>query len=80
MILNDSMYVPAVRWLGEYQALLRLCKATKDRVVPLITVPEPQFDFELQQPMKIVHGQVVRFPGSFRKKLGGGTSGLDNPK
>jgi T4 beta protein len=40
MASNTDFYVPAVRWrTGEYQALLRLSDAAKDRIVPLITIP-----------------------------------------
>ena len=71
MILSESMYVPALRWrLGEYQALLRLDKVVKDQVVPFITVPEVEFDFDLWQPKRTVHEHVLPFPGRFRNKWG----------
>ncbi len=71
MILSDNMYVPALRWRqGEYQALLRLKKAVKDQVVPFVTIPEVEFDFELWQPKKTVHEHVLPFPGRFRTKWG----------
>ncbi len=69
MVLSDDMYVPALRWrLGEYQALWRLEKSVKDRVVPFVTVPEVEFDFELWQPKKTVHEHVQPFPKRFRAK------------
>ena len=69
MILSESMYVPALRWrLGEYQALLRLAKEVKDQVVPFVTVPEVEFDFELWQPKRTVHEHVLPFPGRFKDR------------
>ena len=48
MILTKDMYVPALRWRqGEYQALAGLAAAAKDRIVPYVTIPEVEFDFEL---------------------------------
>lgn len=71
MILGESMYVPALRWrLGEYQALLRLAKEVKDQVVPIVTVPEVEFDFELWQPKRTVHEHVLPFPRRFKDKWG----------
>ena len=49
MILTKDMYVPALRWRqGEYQALMRLGDHAKDRIVPYITIPEVEFDFEVE--------------------------------
>lgn len=71
MILSEEMYVPALRWrMGEYQALMRLKSAVKDKVVPLICIPEVEFDFDLWQPKKSIHEHVVPFVGRFRKKWG----------
>ena len=71
MVLSDGMYVPALRWRqGEYQALWRLANAVKDKVVPLITVPEVEFDFELRQPKRTVHEHALPFPERFRTKWG----------
>lgn len=71
MILSNDMYVPVLRWRqGEYQALMRLSKPIKNKIVPLITVPEVEFDFELWQPKKTVHEHVFPFPGRFRNKWG----------
>jgi hypothetical protein len=65
------MYVPALRWRqGEYQALFRLATAAKDRIVPYITIPEVEFDFELWQPKKTVQEHVHPFPARFNAKWG----------
>ena len=71
MILTRDMYVPSLRWRqGEYQALARLAAATKDRVVPYITIPEVEFDFELWQPKKTVQAHVHPFAARFNAKWG----------
>ena len=71
MILSENMYVPALRWrLGEYQAILRLKSAVKDQIMPLICIPEVEFDFELQQPKKTIHEHVNPFLSRYHKKWG----------
>ena len=71
MILTKDMYVPALRWRqGEYQALDRLAAATKDRIVPFITIPEVEFDFETWQPKKSVQEHVHPFAARFKVKWG----------
>jgi hypothetical protein len=71
MNLSKHTYVPAVRWRqGEYQALFRLTPAVKDCVMPLITIPPVEFDFELWQPKKSVHEHVHPFVARFTAKWG----------
>jgi len=71
MILTKDMYVPALRWRqGEYQALLRLTSAAKDRITPFITIPEVEFDFEAWQPKKSVQEHVHPFARRFKAKWG----------
>ncbi|MFY9656847.1 MAG: beta family protein [Methylocystis sp.] len=71
MILTKEMYVPALRWRqGEYQALARLAATCKDLVVPYITIPEVEFDFELWQPKKTVQEHVHPFAARFNAKWG----------
>ena len=49
MPLGSEAYVPSLRWRqAEYQALLRLDESIKDRIVPLITIPPIEFDFEAE--------------------------------
>lgn len=71
MNLSEDTYVPALRWRqGEYQALFRLTPAVKDRVMPLITIPPVEFDFELWQPKKSVQEHVHPFVARFHAKWG----------
>lgn len=71
MILTKDIYVPALRWRqGEYQALSRLAAAAKDRIVPFITIPEVEFDFETWQPKKSVQEHVHPFAARFNAKWG----------
>ncbi|SFD70201.1 beta family protein [Methylobacterium sp. 13MFTsu3.1M2] len=71
MNLFDDSYVPSLRWRqGEYQALLRLAPSIKDRVVPLITIPPVEFDFELWKPKKSIHEHVYPFVSRYKSKWG----------
>lgn len=71
MILTSEMYVPAVSWRqGEYQALSLLANHVKDSIVPFITIPEIEFDFETWQLKKTVHEHVQPFATRYRKKWG----------
>lgn len=71
MILTREMYVPALRWRqGEYQALAHLAASAKDRIVPYITIPEVEFDFEERQPKKSVQKHVQPFAARFKGKWG----------
>lgn len=71
MNLTEDIYVPAIRWRqGEYQALFRLNNAAKDRIVPLVTIPEIEFDFEEWVPKKTVQEHVHPFALRFHKKWG----------
>lgn len=71
MNLTNDMYVPSLRWRqGEYQALLRLAEAAKDRIVPFVMIPEIEFDFETWQPKKSVQEHVHPFALRFQKKWG----------
>lgn len=72
MILTKDMYVPALRWrMAEYQALLRLTASAKERVVPFITIPEREFDFDSWQPKKTIHEHVYPFVSRYEKKWRG---------
>ena len=69
MLLSEDAYVPALRWRqSEYQALLRLRKTVKDQIVPLITIPDVEFDFELWRDKKTVHEHVLPFVGRYHDK------------
>ena len=71
MILSEDMYVPVLRWrLGEYQALLRLKSDIKDRIMPMIFIPEVEFDFELWQPKKTIREHVNPFLSRYSQKWG----------
>ena len=71
MILTSDTYVPALRWRqGEYQALLRLNDPVKDRIVPSITIPEIEFDFEEWRPKKSAQEHVQPFAARYKSKWG----------
>ncbi|MGX9948466.1 beta family protein (plasmid) [Bradyrhizobium denitrificans] len=69
MATNDAFYVPCLRWRqAEYQALLALIDKAKDSIVPLITIPDLEFDFEDGTPKKTVGDHVGPFPKRYKEK------------
>lgn len=71
MNLTEDMYVPALRWRqAEYQALLRLAATAKDRIVPCITIPELEFDFDSWEPKRTIQAHVHPFVARYEKKWG----------
>jgi hypothetical protein len=64
-------YVPVLKWRqGEYQALLRLDGARRQRVIPLIEVTPPEFDFEEGKPKKTLEKQLEPFARRLMAKWG----------
>lgn len=71
MVITVTDYVPVLKWRqGEYQALWRLRDAQKARIVPLIEVTPPDFDFEQWQPKKTIDEHLEKFSARFRQKWG----------
>lgn len=69
MVLNHKNYVPVLKWrLGEYQALSRLENNIKNRIVPLIEMPPPGFDFETETPVKSVEAHLSTFGSRLKSK------------
>ncbi len=71
MVITAADYVPVLKWRqGEYQALWRLDDARKARVVPLIEVTPPDFDFEQWQPKKTIDRHLEKFATRLKQKWG----------
>jgi len=71
MVITTSDYVPVLKWRqGEYQALLRLEDAPKARIVPMIEITPPDFDFELWQPKKSIDEHLEKFAARLKQKWG----------
>ena len=71
MAITAADYVPVLKWRqGEYQALWRLNDAQKARIVPLIEVTPPDFDFEEWQPKKTIDEHFEKFARRLRQKWG----------
>jgi hypothetical protein len=71
MAITATDYVPVLKWRqGEYQALLRLNDAEKARIVPLIEVTPPDFDFEEWQPKKTIDEHLKKFAARLKQKWG----------
>lgn len=71
MGLTAKDYVPVLKWRqGEYQALMRLHARSKVRVVPLIEVTPPEWDFEHHKFKKTIDAQLTPFASRLEKKWG----------
>lgn len=71
MILSKGMYVPVLNWRqGEYQALFRLNAWVKDRTIPLVYIPDVEFDFATWRDKKTVDEHVRPFVKRFNIKWG----------
>lgn len=69
MTMTPQHYMPLLRWrMGEYQALEKLGDAQKDRIVPLIEVLPPDYDFEQRRPKKDIDDQLKTFGDKLKKK------------
>lgn len=69
MAPKNAFYVPCLRWRqAEYQALLALTDKAKDSIVPLVTIPDLEFDFEDGTPKKTVGEHVGPFPKRYKDK------------
>jgi hypothetical protein len=69
MTITPQHYVPLLRWrMGEYQALEKLGDAQKDRIVPLLEVLPPDYDFEQRRPKKDIDEQLKTFGDKLKKK------------
>ena len=67
--LTKDMYVPALSWrLAEYQALFELTDDVKDRIVPFLTIPQIEFDFETWEMKKTIQKHISPFPIKFNEK------------
>jgi hypothetical protein len=56
--------------MAEYQALFRLSETAKERVVPFVTIPEIEFDFDTRVPKRTLQEHVKPFPKRFKIKWG----------
>ena len=78
MTITHFDYVPILKWRqGEYQALMHLPGAQKDRVIPLIEITPPEFDFETGQPAKSIDDHLLKFGPRLRDKWGARPALLD---
>lgn len=69
MEVKSTTYVPVLKWrTGEYQALFRLADEAKDSIVPLMIIPEIEFDFEEWAPKKTVQEHVAPFGKRYKDK------------
>jgi len=71
MIFNNKQYVPCLRWkMGEYQAVSRLKDKTKERITPLIEIPEIGWDFEKKKEAKTIDTHLEPMARRIKQKWG----------
>lgn len=71
MHFNHRHYVPCLRWQqGEFMAISELSAASRERVTPLIEVPEIGFDFETQSNKKTIDEHIEPFAKRVVSKWG----------
>ena len=69
MDLTKYTYVPSIRWrMGEYAALSGLAPRVKDCVVPFVTIPAIEYDFEERKPKASVQDHIRPFVKRFESK------------
>ncbi|MDR3475884.1 MAG: beta family protein [Devosia sp.] len=78
MAITVLDYVPVLKWRqGEYQALMRLDENHRRRVVPLIEVTPPEWDFEEGRAKKTLAQQLEPFGRRLKAKWGAQPAFLD---
>jgi Beta protein len=78
MAITVLDYVPVLKWRqGEYQALMRLDEARRQRVIPLIEVTPPEWDFEEGRDKKTIEQQLEPFARRLKSKWGSQPAFLD---
>ena len=71
MILSEKMYVPVLHLRqSEYQALRYLKPRDKDKIMPLICIPDVELDSETWKAKKTVHDHVLPSVGRWTAKWG----------
>lgn len=71
MDFDHKHYVPCLRWnQGEYMAVAALSAASRERVTPLIEVPEIGFDFETWSDKKTLDDHIKPFGKRVSDKWG----------
>jgi len=76
--ISATEYVPILKWRqGEYQALVRLAGAVKDRVTPVLEVCPVEWDFELRREAKTLDEHLEPFGKRVAAKWGNRFAFLD---
>jgi hypothetical protein len=69
--MSNYLYVPILKWrMGEYQSLLRMRGDLKPKMLPLIELCPPEYDFEAERLKKTIDEQLVTFAQRLKKKWG----------
>lgn len=69
--MPSYLYVPILKWRqGEYQALLRMQNELKQRMLPLLELCPPEYDFEAKKLKKTIDEQLSTFAKRLKAKWG----------
>jgi hypothetical protein len=67
--MSSYLYVPILKWrMGEYQSLLRMRSDLKPKMLPLIELCPPEYDFEAEQLKKTIDEQLATFAQRLKQK------------
>ena len=71
MSVHKNQYMPILKWRqGEYQALMRVKDAEKDKIFPLIVVPPIEYDFEEKRLKKTIQEHIEPLSKRIKDKWG----------
>lgn len=71
-MIKINQYMPILKWkMGEYQALERLDKGSKDSIVPLFEIPPIDYDHAKQQDAKSLDAHLNDFGKKLKSKWDG---------
>lgn len=67
--MSIYLYVPILKWrMGEYQSLLMMRSDLKPKMLPLIELCPPEYDFEAEQLKKTIDEQLATFAQRLKQK------------
>ncbi len=68
---EEFVYVPVLKWkAGEYKALNSLAEKVKDKILPLIQIPPPGYDFKRKAMKKTLDQQMEAVASDLKESWG----------
>jgi hypothetical protein len=76
--MSSYLYVPILKWrMGEYQSLLRMHDDLKPKMLPLVELCPPEYDFEAERLKKTIDEQLATFAQRLKQKWVGRLAFVD---